>query len=221
VEALCDEIRKLNQEKDEPENSEKLPLFTPHSSEFAIPASSGPVEQAARAYYDEDLQPSNTLHYESRGAKIIDPHILTPTGKKVNNLVGRHEYVYTYTVEFLESASQIRCGMLVKTISGLDLGGASHSFSEQSLQTVEAGTKVVVKFRFKCLLNPGVYFLNAGVSGIVNGDFTYLARCIDVAMFRVQQEQSLSATGIVDLLVKPTVTVDAEVPELVKEIELI
>lgn len=221
VEALCDEIRKLHHEKDEPEDAPKLPLFTPHSSEFAIPSSSGPVEQAARAYYDEDLQPSNTLHYESRGAKIIDPHILTPTGKKVNNLVGRHEYVYTYTVEFLETASQIRCGMLVKTISGLDLGGASHSFSEQSLQTVEAGTKVVVKFRFKCLLNPGVYFLNAGVSGIVNGDFTYLARCIDVAMFRVQQEQSLSATGIVDLLVKPTVAVDAEVPELVKEIELI
>lgn len=221
VENLCEDIRRLNREKVPNGWAEELSQLTQKFSDSAAPPERSHLAQAARAFYDEDLKPSNTIHYESRGAEIIDPHIVTPTEKVVNNLVGRHEYIYTYTVEFVESASQVRFGMLVKTVSGLDLGGASHTFSEKSMQKVEAGTKVIVKFRFKCLLNPGVYFLNAGVSGIVNGDFTYLARCIDVAMFRVQHEQNLSATGIVDLLVKPSVMVDTESAPSVPEIELI
>lgn len=221
VEKLCRDIRELNQEKIEDTLNRELSRLTENPT--AIAQAQWPTsKEAARAFFDEDFKPSNTINYESRGAQIIDPHIVTPRGKRVNHLVGRHEYVYTYTVEFLESASQVRFGMLVKTISGLELGGASYSVVEQSLKRVEAGTKVVVKFRFKCLLNPGVYFLNAGVSGIVNGDFTYMARCIDVAMFKVQQEDSLSATGIVDLLVKPSVNVvESEAENPVEQIKLI
>ncbi|MEB3830432.1 ABC transporter ATP-binding protein [Phormidium sp. CCY1219] len=221
VEKLCENIRQLNRDKGQESVATELAKLSANSS--VPPAAKWPgVEQAARAFFDEDLQPKNTIHYESRGAEIIDPHILTLGDKKVNYLVGRHEYVYTYTVEFFESATQVRFGMLIKTISGLDLGGASYPFSEKPMQRVEAGRKVVVKFRFKCLLNPGVYFLNAGVSGIVNGDFTYMARCIDVAMFKVQQEGNLSATGTVDLLVKPSVAlVESEADPKPKQIELI
>ncbi|MEG3973883.1 Wzt carbohydrate-binding domain-containing protein, partial [Microcoleus sp. herbarium8] len=62
-------------------------------------------------------------------------------------------------------------------------------------------------FQFKCLLNPGVYFLNAGVVGTVDEDLSYLDRCVDVAMFKVQSCTESCGNGIVDLLIEPCLTV--------------
>ena len=168
----------------------------------------------SKPFYDPNLKPADTTSYLSRGAKISNPHILTHRKEKVNNLIGREEYIYTYEVEFLKEASKVRFGMLIKTIQGSELGGASYIFPEEQMEdgVVKAGTKVVLKFRFTCLLTPGVYFLNAGVSGIVDGNFTYLARCIDVGMFRVLPEEESHATGTIDFVIKPSLKVDKNLP---------
>ena len=168
----------------------------------------------SKPFYDPNLKPAETISYLSRGAKISQPQILTRRKEKVNNLIGREDYIYRYEVEFLKDASKVRFGMLLKTIQGSELGGASYIFPEEKMENgvVKAGTKVVLKFRFKCLLTPGVYFLNAGVSGIVDGHFTYLARCIDVGMFRVLPEEDSYATGTIDFMIKPGLTVDKNLP---------
>ena len=106
--------------------------------------------------------------------------------------------------------------MLVKTISGLELGGISCPGESQQIDSVEVGTTVTVKFRFKCILNPGVYFLNAGVSGIVDGTFTYLARYIDVAMFRVGPNVRSMASCTIDFLIEPSLSVSSELANLEK-----
>jgi len=167
-------------------------------------------------FYDPGMIPSNTVRYPSRGAEIINPRIETLKGNVVNHLIGRQDYVYTYSVTFSQSTSKVRFGMLIKTISGFELAGASLKASTQSVRYVEAGTTIVVKFQFKCLLNPGVYFLNAGVVGTVDGDLTYLDRCVDVAMFRVQSCTESCGNGIVDLLIEPCLTV-VNSDSLVKE----
>ncbi len=158
-------------------------------------------------FYDPGMIPSNTVRYPSRGAEIINPRITTLKGNVVNHLIGRQDYIYTYSVNFSNSTSKVRFGMLIKTISGFELAGASLKASTQSVRSVEAGTTIVVKFQFKCLLNPGVYFLNAGVVGTVDQDLTYLDRCVDVAMFRVQSCTESCGNGIVDLLIEPCLTV--------------
>ena len=158
-------------------------------------------------FYDPGMIPSNTVRYPSRGAEIINPRIETLKGNVVNHLLGRQDYIYTYSVTFSRSTSKVRFGMLIKTISGFELAGASLKGSTQSVRYVEAGTTIVVKFQFKCLLNPGVYFLNAGVVGTVDGDLTYLDRCVDVAMFRVQSCTESCGNGIVDLLIEPCLTI--------------
>ncbi len=161
-------------------------------------------------FYDPEMVPANTISYVPRGARILNPHIATLDGKIVNHLVGRNHYIYTYTVSFFKQASKVRFGMLIKTLSGFELGGASFTAATQQIDRVEAETTLVVKFKFQCLLNPGVYFLNAGVSGIVDDQFTYLARCVDVAMFRVQPQLQSHASGIVDLLIEPSLSVQKE-----------
>ncbi|MEQ1528580.1 MAG: Wzt carbohydrate-binding domain-containing protein, partial [Methylococcales bacterium] len=100
---------------------------------------------------------------------------------------------------FTCNASNVRFGMLIKTTSGVELGGcASAASARTSLAYIETGTVYRVEYRFRCALNPGVYFLNAGVVGDINGNETFLHRLVDVAMFRVLTEMNNLATGIVD-----------------------
>jgi hypothetical protein len=51
--------------------------------------------------------------------------------------------------------------------------------------------------------------MNAGVSGTIDGHFGYLDRWIDAAMFKVQVEDFSHASGIIDWVVDPDVTVYA------------
>ena len=149
--------------------------------------------------FDPNLKPSSTIEYESHGAYIEAPELLTLAGEQVNNLVRGKTYRYTYTVRFAINASNVRFGMLIKTTSGIELGGGvSASSVRDSLAYVEAGDIYHVEFRFCCALNQSVYFLNAGVQGDINGSETYLHRLIDIAMFRVLPDSGSLATGVVD-----------------------
>jgi lipopolysaccharide transport system ATP-binding protein len=149
--------------------------------------------------FDLNLKPSSTIEYESHGAYIETPAVLTLAGEQVNNLVRGKSYRYTYTARFTKNASNVRFGMLIKTTSGVELGGGvSAASARDSLDNVEAGSIYRVEFRFCCSLNQGVYFLNAGVVGDVNNSETYLHRLIDIAMFRVLPDSESFTTGVVD-----------------------
>lgn len=178
------------------------------------------LESDYEEYYDEEMVPSNTINYPTKGAEIIDPHVITLDGTRVNHLINRREYIYTYQVSFKNATSKVRFGMLIKTLSGFELGGASLHGYTKSVDYIKGQQTVRVEFKFKCLLNPGVYFLNAGVVGMFEDHLTYLARCIDVAMFRVQHCTDHSCgTGVVDLLVEPSLKVSDGLVGLEKEIE--
>ena len=149
--------------------------------------------------FDPSLIPLSTISYESYGAVIHDPQIYTLDGKHVNNITRGRTYNFCYRVSFDGPASNVRFGMLIKTSTGLELGGATSASSYQSsLQCVRPGTIVFVKYSFTCRLNPGLYFLNAGCSGDLNGSLIFLHRLVDAAVFRVISETDLQATGTVD-----------------------
>jgi len=149
--------------------------------------------------FDPHLIPSSTIEYESHGAYIENPMILTIAGEQVNYLVRGRAYRYTYTVRFIKPAHNVSFGMLIKTTTGMELGGGSSAnANKDSLAFVDESSTYQVEFRFCCALNSGVYFLNAGVVGNIEGNDTYLHRLIDVAMFRVIADAGNLATGVVD-----------------------
>lgn len=155
--------------------------------------------------HDPNLKPSSTIEYESHGAMIEAPLLKTMAGKEVNNLLHGGTYRYSYRVRFEHNASNVRFGMLIKTISGIELGGSASARSiPDSLPYVTAGSVYQVEFRFRCALNEGVYFMNAGVVGEVGGAETYLHRLIDAAMFRVLPDGDNPSTGIVDFSCAPS-----------------
>jgi lipopolysaccharide transport system ATP-binding protein len=161
--------------------------------------------------FDPGLRPSSTIEYAKRGAVITNAHVNLPGVGHVNNLVSGEIYQYIYKVEFTQAVRHVRYGMLIKTVSGVELGGSvSASDIESSLSNVDEGANHTVIFTFRCSLNPGVYFLNAGVIGNVDGEETYLHRLIDVAMFRVLPETRSLATGVVDFEASCNLILDNE-----------
>jgi lipopolysaccharide transport system ATP-binding protein len=158
------------------------------------------------AFYDPGMVPQSTICYVSRGAKIENPHITTLDGTIVNVICKRKEYIYTYSVKFTDYAYKVRFGMMMKTVSGFEIGGAASHSINNGIDCIERGNTVKVEFRFRCLLQPGVYFLNAGLVGCIDSVEVYLDRHIDVAMFRVQPEEEILETGFVDFYVEPYVS---------------
>ena len=160
--------------------------------------------------YAPEMVPQSTISFVPRGANIENPKILTLDGRVVNNLVRGREYIYTYVVRFTEAAYRVRFGMLIKTTVGTELGGGASHPAAAPMEFIEAGRVAQVRFRFRCLLHPSVYFMNAGVMGVVDGAEVYLHRHLDVIMFRVQDEPYLIGTGVVDFGIQPEVSFDEQ-----------
>ena len=178
--------------------------FIEASSKVGIPSQPNDNTQELPESYDPELKPISTIAYESHGAIIEDPKIYSPKGEQVNNLIRGKTYFYCYRVKFEISANNVRFGMLIKTTSGVELGGAASASSiRTSIPFVTAGSTFLIKFKFSCRLNAGVYFLNAGVVGDLNGSETYLHRVVDVDMFRVVSEKDQLTTGHIDFDCSP------------------
>jgi lipopolysaccharide transport system ATP-binding protein len=157
------------------------------------------LQQLQLECFVPNLKPTCTIEYESKGARIESPAILTLSGKRVNNLVRGQSYRFVYTVRFTKNARNVRFGMLIKTTNGLELGGAATAKElKDYLDYVEENMSYCIEFKFKCSLNQGLYFLNAGVLGDVNGNETYLHRMVDAAVFKVLPDKENLMTGIID-----------------------
>lgn len=157
--------------------------------------------------FDPNLKPSSTIEYESNGALIESPVVLTLSGNKVNNLVRGKIYRYSFNVRFIKSAHNVRFGMLIKSVTGVELGGAESALSIASaIQSVAANKRFRVEFLFNANLNAGIYFMNAGVLGQTeNQNDGYLHRLVDIAMFRILPDDDNYATAMVDFNCVPDI----------------
>jgi len=148
--------------------------------------------------FDPHLIPKETFHYESRGALIFDAEITTLSGQRVNLLKANEKYIWRYFVNFTKSCSNIRLGMLIKTVSGLELGGATSAQASEGIPFVDVGQILKVEFTFIPRLHTGTYFLNGGVLGITEEGEVFLNRGIDLAVFKILPREDSLMTCIVD-----------------------
>jgi lipopolysaccharide transport system ATP-binding protein len=153
--------------------------------------------------FDPSLVSKSAVKFERQGGEIIDPHIETQDGERVNVLSRGQQYEYVYKIKFSDEAYEVRWGTMIKTITGLEIGGVMSHPIGNGLQYVESGQVISARLRFSCSLLPGTYFMNAGVVGIVNGAELFLDRIMDAFMFRVQPEANLEVVGIVDFSAAP------------------
>jgi lipopolysaccharide transport system ATP-binding protein len=157
-----------------------------------MPSGSAEVGSAS---FDPELIPLSTVSYPRQGAEIRSPRILTLAGEPANLLVRAQEYLFVYDVYFYLALSNVRCGMLLKTPDGRELGGLVSAPPGEGMHTAVAMEHRQL-FRFRCNLLAGSYFVNAGVVG---SDNSYLHRIIDAAIFTVLPEPKCCGTGSVDI----------------------
>ncbi|MFP6655085.1 MAG: Wzt carbohydrate-binding domain-containing protein, partial [Myxococcota bacterium] len=152
-----------------------------------------------QARFDPALKSKSSVEYESRGARIKNARILDSDGQPVNVLYSDGTFTFAYEVTFLESAYSVRFGMMLKSVTGIELAGQASHATEDAIEYIEAGSTAKVRFQFRTLLVPGGYFLNAGVLGFLDGEETYLHRILDVVMLRIEPEGQALITGQADL----------------------
>jgi lipopolysaccharide transport system ATP-binding protein len=159
-------------------------------------------------FFDENLKSSSMIEFESHGAYIDHPYITDMNGRAVNNLVRGRKYLYNYRVKFERCAERVRFGMVIRTTTGLALGGAHSSSASQVISVVDPEAELLVSFEFDCLVNPGTYFINAGVFGTSHDgqEETVMHRLVDAVVFRVGPIQNNLATELVDFGCTASVT---------------
>jgi lipopolysaccharide transport system ATP-binding protein len=181
VEAVIHEIRQMDEDENAPPAYGAASLWT-RDRYRPDPKS---VEDIAE--FENELRPQSTVEYARRGAQIRDVHVEDMQGRRVNVLVHGQRYRYCFGVDFDKTATNVGFGMMLKTVTGLEVSGqGSHAISD-GLPFAQAGQSIEVAFEFCNLLMPGTYFGNAGVSTHDNGLPEYLHRIIDAVMFRVKQ----------------------------------
>ena len=150
------------------------------------------------AMFDPELRSTSAVEFPPHGARIHAPRITTAKGEVVNVLVRGDCYTYGYDVEFLRPCRRVCFGMMIKSTSGLELGGATFFEAGAADDEVPAGTWVSTRFDFRCQLFAGMYFVNAGLMGEVDGTYTFMHRIVDAVAFRVAPDASGRQSGYVD-----------------------
>ncbi|MBS0226991.1 MAG: ABC transporter ATP-binding protein [Proteobacteria bacterium] len=166
----------------------------------ALPAARRAVAQPGgdEAYWDAGLVSQSVVDFPSRGCIIKEPGIFTISGERVNVLRPDEDYLYKYQVCFDRDAVGVRFGMMVKTKAGVELAGWVSHPEDSPLPHVVAGSTYEVSIRFRNVFNADTYFMNAGVAGMDGEHETYLARAVDVVMFRSMRVAGSLATGFIN-----------------------
>lgn len=178
-------------------------------AEDATPAEAEQLQAITAAadtpYFDPALVPKSTVVFESRGALIGEVRITTEDGRKVNMLTRDTVFEIRCRIRFQAESFAIATGSLVKTLEGMEMSASTTLGTDDVIDHVPADGVLEVVHRFTCRLTHGTYFVNCGVSGLVNGERHWLHRITDAVMFQVIPAANGHSKGPFDLCFHTTV----------------
>jgi lipopolysaccharide transport system ATP-binding protein len=190
--ALRGEIKQI-------ETSPRAADLSPRAQTTAQREKTKAPTQVRSERFDALLVSKSRVEYEPQGAKIADVRLLNDRNDVVNVIELGRTYVLTFEVVMQADARNVGIGTLVKSFTGIELGGtSSHRGSDQRIDRVAAGARIRARLEFLCRLRPGVYFLNAGIVGTLEGEQKFLHRIVDALAIRVESSAELNSTGFVD-----------------------
>lgn len=173
-------------------------ISEPHHAHQQEHADSIIADDFGNETYDPGLVPLSTLTLPARGARIIHTELLAESGQPVNGLIRGRRYRFCFNVECNAALFKVRFGCLIKSLSGLPICGTLSHSNLQDGMTLSEGMVASVEFVFDCLLNPGIYFINAGAFGIRKEGEELLHRIVDAVAFRVLPIKENRSTELVD-----------------------
>jgi lipopolysaccharide transport system ATP-binding protein len=156
--------------------------------------------------FDPSFISQSKVVYESNGATIVNPRIESLDKQVVNLLCNGQKYRVCYQVKFERDCENVRFRCMLKTTTGVELGGGTYPIRLDEEMSARSGQIANVYLEFVCNLNSGIYFINCGLS---SGSQS-LHRIIDALVFRVTEFDTSFSFGVVDFNFKSNVEFDSE-----------
>jgi len=191
----------------QPVTDDELVAESPAESANREAIDAGYGSPGGSAQFDPHFTSKSRVEYARHGGGIHSMRLYDANLADANLLKRNRPYTFEYRVSFTETCQDVTFAMLIKTLKGHELGGSRTLPWDQFIKKVDPGQTYVIRFRFQTLLMPGVYFLNAGVEGVIEGKRSYVHRVLDALPFRVLPEKDLMPTGMVDFLIEPEMEV--------------
>jgi len=147
---------------------------------------------------DPTLLHTAEANYGNGLAQIDRVWIENAEGQEANVLTSGELFSVCYTVTIQEDARRPVVAMLIKTLEGIALYGTDSASLAQPMPAVPFGKKLSVRFRMRCDLAEGVYFLNCGIRDGLDAGIFYHRR-VDVVMFKVRKLNDIGQAGLINL----------------------
>lgn len=159
-----------------------------------------------RAYLLESLRSTSQSEFPSRGARLQALRILDATGQPVNVLVKGDSYSLAMLVQVERPLTCVRFGWTVKTITGLVISGAATHVEGDGVPEIRAGAEFELRFHFRCLFNPGSYFIDVGLRASLEEPDMVIHGLSDALLFKVQPVPKTHRNGHIDTSAEPAWT---------------
>jgi lipopolysaccharide transport system ATP-binding protein len=146
----------------------------------------GPKQEA---FYMPHLISKSKVVQKNEDIDVYDICIETLEGKKVNCLVVNEEYFLTYRVKFNVDVGDFAVGWLLKNEKGLHLSGSRYPGEKRNIKNAKKNEIYLIKWKFKCSLLNGIYYIDIGIISFLNEMKNMLAAYLDALTFKVQRPE--------------------------------
>lgn len=158
--------------------------------------------EIVKDHFDPGLMPETTTEYPVQGAEIQTIEIRDVEGRSVNVLQLGREYQFIITGRFLADIERVYFGIHIRSISGAVITGQRYPENGKYIEHIDKSNNFRIKFHFKMIVLPGVYFVGAGIWSTGEKEQTCCHRILDALMFRLKPEQKIYSFGYVDASAK-------------------
>ncbi len=157
-------------------------------------------EKPKTAFYIPDFKPSNMVIIKNFDAEISNPNLYDENDSKVNALLLKHRYRYSFDVEFNTDATNVSFSAQIKSEKGMRISQKSLSRDNNYISNVKKGDKFRINWFFTCYLLPGTYFIDCSTTGYIQSDEELMSQKKDIYCFKViGTKRGASVGGIVTL----------------------
>lgn len=139
----------------------------------------------------EDLCPKranynrNEFRYGSGFARIVDFHILNLREEEIKAVRSRDTFIFRVEIKGYRLIEKPILGLTVKTIEGIELYGINTLYADVEVPSLNREKKIVVDYKIDMNLQPGHYFLSAGIAEITSEGIIPVDRRYDLVQIEV------------------------------------
>lgn len=147
-------------------------------------------------YFDAGLIPDTTTVYPEQGARIDSIEIIDKDGRVSNVLKPGQDYDIVMSGVLEKEASRVFIAVHIRSISGVVITGQRFPEEGRYLEREGNEQSFKIRFSFKMVMLPGVYFVGGGVWS--DNEQSCCHRILDALMFRLISEKKVRSFGYMD-----------------------